>query len=122
MSDLNDVHLRPVEEGDLKALERIDTDPSGDIIVTGRFAGSATFGDTTLVAAGARDMFVAKYDDAGDFLWAAQAGGTGLTWGYGIATDGSGNSIVTGEFSDTATFGDTTLVAAGIHEDIFISL
>ena len=99
----------------------IDTDPSGNIVVTGRFAGSATFGDTTLFAAGARDMFVAKYDTAGTFLWAARAGGTGLTEGHGIAADGSGNSIVTGEFSNTATFGDSTLVAAGIQEDIFIA-
>jgi hypothetical protein len=98
----------------------IATDESGNSMVTGRFVGTASFGDTTLVAAGYRDVFIAKYDRAGGLLWVVQAGGTADTWGYGIATDGSGNSIVTGELRDTATFGDTTLVSAGGY-DIFIA-
>lgn len=56
-----------------------------------------------------------------DFLWAAQAGGA-AHWdiAYAIATDSSDNSIVTGCFYDTATFGDTTLVSAGEY-DIFVA-
>lgn len=53
-------------------------------------------------------------------LWVAQGGGTGPDGGSRIATDGSGNSLVTGGFRGTATFGDTTLSSAGF-EDIFIA-
>ncbi len=98
----------------------IAVDDSGNSIVTGRFRDAASFGDTTLVSAGVMDAFIAKYDRTGDFLWAAQAGGTAATWAYGIAVDGSGDVIITGELGDTATFGNTTLVSAGSY-DIFIA-
>jgi len=57
---------------------------------------------------------------APEFLWAAKAGGTFSDRGLGIATDGSGNIVVTGRFSGTANFGDTTLTSAG-GSDIFIT-
>ena len=90
------------------------------LLESGTFEGTATFGDTTLSSAGGFDIFIAKYDGDGNFLWAAQAGGTALDLGVGIATEGSGNSIVTGRFSGTATFGNTTLSSVGSW-DIFIA-
>ena len=98
----------------------VATDGSGNSVVTGSFSGSATFGDTTLTSAGSSDMFIAKYDADGNFLWAAQAGGADQERGLDVATDGSGNSIVTGWFRSTATFGDTTLTSAG-SSDMFIA-
>jgi len=106
-----------VDEG-----KSITTDDSDNIIVTGRFEETATFGDTTnLTSAGVRDIFVAKYNSDGDFLWVAQAGGVGLAEGFGIATDGSGNSFVTGRFEGIATFGDSTLSSSLGSRDIFIA-
>jgi len=96
------------------------TDGSGNSIVIGGFSGTATFGDTTLTSAGYSDIFIAKYDAGGNFLWAVQAGGTDGDTGNGIATDGSGNITMTGKFSSTATFGDTTLTSVGDY-DIFIA-
>lgn len=98
----------------------IATDGSGNSVVTGQFTGTATFGDTTLTSLGSYDIFTAKCDPDGNFLWAARAGGVDDDGGYGIATDGSGNSIVTGFFSGTASFGDTTLTCEGWY-DTFIA-
>ena len=42
---------------------------------------------------------------AQDLDWATRAGGTDFEQGQAIATDGAGNSYVTGHFSGTATFG-----------------
>jgi hypothetical protein len=59
-------------------------------------------------------------------LWAKQAGGTAYhDWGHGIATDGAGNSLVTGSFAETATFGageahETSLTSTG-RSDIFVA-
>ncbi len=98
----------------------IATDGSGNSIVTGNFGGTATFGDTTLTSVGLADIFIAKYNGDGSFLWAAQAGGGSSDNGLGIATDGSGNILVTGFFGGVATFGNTTLISAG-DQDIFIA-
>jgi len=105
--------------GELDFGRGIATDGSGNSIVTGRFRGTATFGDTTLTSAGLEDIFIAKYDGDGNFLWVEQAGGTDGDSGTGIATDGSGNIVVTGSFRYTATFGDTTLTSGSV--DIFIA-
>ncbi|MGB2984885.1 MAG: IPTL-CTERM sorting domain-containing protein [Phycisphaerae bacterium] len=98
----------------------IAVDASGNRYVTGWFEGTATFGTFTLTSAGFLDVFVAKYDSAGNVVWAESAGGTDFDEGDGIAVDGSGNSYVTGKFEGTATFGATTLTSAGAI-DVFVA-
>jgi hypothetical protein len=98
--------------------------------VTGRFAGTATFGagddnQTMLTTAGGLDVFVAKYAHDGTLLWATSAGGSSVDEVAGIATDPRGNSYVTGRFEGTATFGAgednrTVLNSAGSF-DVFVA-
>ncbi|MCZ6800754.1 MAG: T9SS type A sorting domain-containing protein [Nitrospirae bacterium] len=99
----------------------ITTDGSGHILVVGLFEGSATFDDTiTLRSRGSFDIFVTKYDESGNSLWARGIGGSGSDLGGSVATDESGNVLVTGSFSGSANFGDTTLTVQGEH-DTFIA-
>jgi len=91
----------------------------GSSIVTGEFAGTATFGSTTLTSAGGYDVFVAKLDASGDYEWATQAGGTDKDLGRGVSVLADGSSIVTGYFQGTATFGSTTFTSAGNY-DVFV--
>ena len=98
----------------------IAVDGSGNSYITGGFQGTATFGNTTLTSAGEYDLFIAKIDKDGNFLWAKKVGGVGPEYGNSIAVDGSGNSYITGYFFGTATFGNTTLTSAGWTE-IFIA-
>ena len=99
----------------------IAVDVNGNSYVTGSFQGSATFGSTTLTTVGYDDIFVAKLDSNGNWLWARNAGGSSPDFGYGIAVDASGNSYVTGYFGGTtATFGSTTLTTNGGY-DIFVA-
>ena len=104
----------------------VATDASGNIFMTGYFAGSTiTFGTTTLTSAGSGDVFIVKYDTNGNALWAKSAGGNDYDLGNSITTDASGNVFITGMFeSDTITFGTTVLTNAdntGLYEDIFIA-
>ena len=98
----------------------IDVDASGNSYVNGDFSGTVTFGSTTLTSSGGADIFVAKLDSSGNWLWANNAGGTSDECGNGIAVDDSGNSYVTGYFYDSATFSSTTLTNNGVY-DIFIT-
>ncbi|MDB6024271.1 MAG: hypothetical protein JWM68_494, partial [Verrucomicrobiales bacterium] len=91
----------------------VAADDAGNCFVTGSFTGPATFGATNLAGAGSGDIFVAKYDSAGEVVWAIQAGGTDYETGHGIALDGSGNIYVSGHFSGVATFESTNLTSRG---------
>src|SRR6185436_15718430 len=99
----------------------IATDAVDNIYVTGVFqSASITFGSTTLTNAGSNDIFVVKYDVAGNVVWAYGGGGAGVDYGYGISTDINRNVYVAGIFTSTITFGSTTLTTAGAS-DIFIA-
>jgi len=102
----------------------IAVDSSGNAYLTGSFEGTATFGDHTLTASGNLDIFVAKLDSAGNWLWAAKAGGIKNDEGRSIAVDGMGNTYVTGYFRVTATFGSHSLTAtasSSSHDDFFVA-
>jgi hypothetical protein len=105
-----------------KKLDRgygIATDPAASSYITGYFNQAAAFGATTLSARGDWDIFVAKISPAGQFLWAGSAGGPGHERSSDIVLDGSGAALITGEHSDQATFGETTLTSEGIL-DVFV--
>lgn len=97
----------------------IFTDVNGNSYVTGYFYGTATFGSQSITSAGAQDVFIAKYDNAGTCLWAKSAGGTGSDIGNGITADNAGNVIVTGEFAGSASFGSASLSSMNGSVDVF---
>jgi gliding motility-associated-like protein len=97
----------------------IKTDATGNSYITGYFYGTATFGSISITSAGAQDVFIAKYDNAGTCLWAKSAGGAGADIGNGISVDNNGNVAVTGEFAGTATFGSASLTSMNGTTDVF---
>jgi hypothetical protein len=82
---------------------------SGSTIMVGRFNGqSVTFGPLTIQNQenGWNDVFVVKYDSAGNVAWAQDAGGHLDDEALAVAADPAGNSYVTGYYnSSTALFG-----------------
>ncbi|WP_193188552.1 hypothetical protein [Nisaea sediminum] len=103
-------------------------DSSGNSYVTGFFNGTVDFdpgaGISNLTSSGLTDIFIAKYDSSGNFVWARSTGGTNDEQGVSIAVDGSGNSYATGKFAGTVDFdpgaGTTNLTSSG-SDDIFIT-
>ncbi len=100
----------------------IAIDVSGNLYMTGYFySPTLAFGSYTLTNAGMYDLFLAKYDDSGNVLWAESAGGTSADEAHSVIVDASGNIYLTGLFySPTLTFGSTTLTNEGL-EDIFLA-
>ena len=105
----------------------ISLDANGNSFVTGYFfSPTITFGGTTLTNAdttgGSADIFVVKYNGAGNVVWAKSAGGIYYDNGIGISVDVNGNAYLTGGFqSNTISFGNTTLTNATTngYADIF---
>ena len=81
-------------------LMAIATDESGNVYVTGDSAATwnGPAGQSPLHAHSGflRDIFVLKLSSSGSYQWHTFYGSGGNDWGYGIATDGSGNVYVTG--------------------------
>lgn len=98
----------------------IATDSEGNQYACGLFQGSATFGSTTLTSSGSYDVWLAKQDSAGNWIWAVRAGGTGGDIGVSIATDWSNNVYMAGGFEGTVLFGSISLTAVGA-QDRFIA-
>jgi hypothetical protein len=100
--------------------QAITVDATGSCYVTGAFEESAYFGSTLFKGAGSRDLFLAKYDANGKFLWAQTAGGTNYDLGTALAVDKQNNVYVAGAFSGAAKFGSVTLTSAG-GRDAFLA-
>ncbi len=100
----------------------VSTDAAGNVFVTGiSNSPYITFGTYTLTNSGNYDLFLAKYDSNGNFLWAKSAIGSGDEGGASVSCDASGNSFITGDFtSPTLVFGSYTLTNMGSN-DIYLA-
>lgn len=83
----------------------ITSDNAGNTYITGYFEGNASFGTINVVGSGGWDAYVAKIDNAGDFVWVTTFGGADGDIGHGVEVDPSGNIVCVGEYEGTATFG-----------------
>jgi len=85
----------------------IAVDGAGNVLLTGRFEGSVDFGGGPLTTSGVGDydIFVAKFDPSGAHLWSQRFGDASAQLGNCIASDGTGQVIVAGEFEGSVTFG-----------------
>lgn len=107
----------------------ITTDATGNSYITGSFQGTADFDPSSstvnLVSNGANDIFIAKYDINGNYLWAHNIGSTGSDFGYSITTDMFENIYVTGSFQGTADFDPSVISTSNLisngNGDVFFT-
>lgn len=111
--------------------------PDGDsIVIGGEVVGPVSFGSGAGVidlpgdVGDDRDVFVARFDTAGDVVWARRGGGPGDDLGArGIAATSEGGAVYTGYFTGSAEFGavdlsgqaDTTMFVARYGPDGSVS-
>lgn len=102
----------------------VEVDGGGNILVTGSFSSPGIiFGTNTLTNSGSNtsDIFIVKYDAAGNVLWAKSFGTSNNDEGRCLTYDGSGNIYFAGYFNGaTLAMGNSTLTNSG-NDDIFIA-
>ncbi|MBN4046695.1 SBBP repeat-containing protein, partial [bacterium AH-315-P07] len=108
----------------------IDIDSDGNIFIVGQLEGTAVLDPNTaagVTSAGSYDVFVAKLDSSGDWVWAQEFGESDTDAGYAIAVDLADNIYVGGEFSGASVdfdpgVGTTALTSAGLRDIFFMRL
>lgn len=103
-------------------------DKAGNIFIAGYTDGATDFdtgpGTMNLTPTGSWDVFVGKYDNSGNLIWAELMGGNGNDECYSIALDTSANIYITGWFTGTSDYdpGPSTfnLVSTG-PTDVYIT-
>jgi hypothetical protein len=88
-----------------KAIAR---DEVGNIIVAGSFSKTVDFDPGidihSYTAQGNIDVFIAKYNAGGAYLWVISIGGTGIDAVNAVKTDGGGNIYICGSFYGQVDF------------------
>ncbi len=97
----------------------VAVDKSGDPYITGYFKDTMSFGSAKLITKDS-SIFLAKYDQTGNFLWAEQSG-NGSWMGYTVVADAKGNIYMGGVgHTDSLTFGGSTFYNPVHHNSSFL--
>lgn len=107
----------PSANDDSYRIEKVAYDNRGGFYVTGAFAGTVSFGSTSLTGVGDDALFLVRYDSQGNAVWADRAvnGNTSSgAFGFGLAADATGNVFVTGAAVGSVQFGALPVSNGGI--------
>ncbi|MDH4038705.1 MAG: T9SS type A sorting domain-containing protein [Candidatus Krumholzibacteria bacterium] len=107
-------------DANLQECRAVATDPAGNVLVTGFFGGTVNFGGANLVSAGGFDVYLAKFNPGGLHQWSQRFGDADNQLGLSVATDPSGNVVITGDMQGTVNFGGANLVSPTSY-DIFLA-
>ncbi|MHB1278737.1 MAG: SBBP repeat-containing protein [Bacteroidia bacterium] len=103
----------------------IKTDSGGNSYITGDFFNTIKFTTSDSIEAGniESNIFIAKFDASGNFLWGQKAGGgSGYCVSKAIDIDAAGNSYITGSYHGTISFGSLNITGtSGLGYDVCIA-
>jgi len=105
----------------------VAVDLSGNVFTIGSFRGTIDFdpgpGVKNLTPNGDFDVFITKFDAAGNLIWARNMGGLMRDTGQSIAIDSAGNVYTVGELGVSGDFdpGPGTYTLTGLGCEAFIS-
>ncbi len=102
-------------------------DSDGNVYTTGFFEGTADFNPgmeiSNLTSNGNSDVFIQKWDNDGNFIWAKNIGFSGYDEAYSLTLDNQKNIYITGYFEETVDFDpgpETFTLNSEGETDIFV--
>ncbi len=107
----------------------VAVDDGGNAYITGFFTGSVDFdpgtGTRLLTSIGSSDVYLAKYDVNGNYVWANSMGGGNDDYGFGVDLDHNGNVYIAGFYKNSADFnpgsGSAILTSVANSRDGFVA-
>lgn len=102
----------------------IALDGTGNIYLTGTFELTANFnpqGSAPRVSVGQSDIFIAKYNSSGGFVWTQTKGSFSQDEGTAIAVDITGNVYLTGTYKDNIDLGSGSSFIFQGTQNIFLA-
>jgi hypothetical protein len=115
-------HVWSKRFGDISDDHGISVEIDGDhnVVLSGRFTGTVSFGGDPLSTPGDSDMFLAMLNQDGDHIWSRQFGDRNDQSSVRIAVDTSNDILLTGRLHNTVDFGGGPLTSSG-GSDIFVA-
>jgi len=106
--------------------QSVTFDTHSNIIITGFFNGDSLAIDTNILTnswPNKFEVFIVKYDSAGNVIWARSAGGKDADVGYSVTTDTHDNVYILGGFKSDYIYFDSVTIANTdyLTQDIFIA-
>lgn len=102
--------------------EDVVADQDGNVYITGSYFQFIVFPDTTLDNLGDEEIFLAKYDTDGNYIWSRSFGSSERDYGEALSVDEYGNVLVSGAFSGTGIFGKDTIYSEGLMDMFLIKV
>lgn len=106
----------------------IGVDAAGNVYITGSFESTADFDPGTavknLISSGGKDIYLAKYNANGEYVWAKSIGGIGFDESNTLSVNASGVITIAGYFGNTVDFdpsSSATSFDAGGSSDPFFA-
>ena len=98
------------------------SDKNGNIYMTGFFnSEEISFGTIKFTLKNKSDIYLVKFDPAGNIKWAKHSGGSADEAGLGICSDGNGNIVMTGYFESGILPFEAAVLNKKSVTDVFIS-
>ncbi len=89
-------------------LESMEVDDNGNIYMAGAYTAAADAnpgaGTSMIYPEGGLDMYILKFDSAGEFEWVESIGGVGSDYATSMVFDANEDLLLTGYYSDSVNF------------------
>ncbi len=106
-----------------ESMNAMAVDSANNLVATGYFRGSMSFGGAVLKVPfdSDLDVFLVKYAPDGTHVWSKNFTNTGNDQGKGLAIDSADNIAICGSFSNAISFGGATFTAVNAMTDAFVA-
>jgi hypothetical protein len=117
-----------IGSGGSDEVRKVSLDAVGNVYITGKFTGTTDFDPSanvnSLTSLGSSDIFIAKYNSVGNYIWVLPIGGATSDEGFDLSIDGS-NIYLTGYFEGVVDFDPSAntanLTALGTADEAFLA-